>query len=112
MKAFIEAIDTLTATWQGAVSGSSEAEAGVLDLLVRLRSTAQKTPHIPSLAPDMDRLHHLWTHSIDWCSNLSRQLERIIILYQEAVQSPPEAPPPKETQTIKGPGSTTGLKNS
>ena len=112
MKAFIEAIEALTATMQRTVSGNSETEARVLDLLMRLQFTADSTSSIPLLAPDMDRLHHLWTHSVDWCSNLSRQLEKIIILYQEELQSLPEAPTPKKTPTIKRPGSTTGLKNS
>ena len=95
MNALIEAIDDLAATMQETVSGSA-TQTQVLGLLERLQSNARSQSRLTSLAPDMEQLHHLWTHSIDWCSHLSRQLERIIILYQEAVQTDPKVPPPNQ----------------
>ena len=92
MDALIQAIDDLTKIMKGSVGGCSGTEAKVIKLLERLGSTAREKPHLALLAPEMDQLHHLWTHSIDWCSSLSRQLEKIIIIYQEAVQTAPNAP--------------------
>ena len=36
-----------------------------------------------NLNADMDRLKRFWMESIPWCSELSKQIERIIILYDE-----------------------------
>ena len=95
MDALIEAIDTLATSLKRTVGGCSEEETQILDLLEGLLATMQKDPVETSLASDMAQLRHIWTHSIDWCSDLSRQLEKIVILYQEANQAASKTPSPK-----------------
>jgi hypothetical protein len=93
MDALIQAIEDLTKIMKGTTGGCSGTEAKIIKLLEKLHSTASEMPHLAMLAPEMDPLHHLWNHSIDWCSSLSRQLEKIIMLYQGAVQTATNAPP-------------------
>lgn len=79
----IEAINVLVAALRRSAVGSTGVERQILCLLEKILATAPYAADAGAFEKEMDRLHHIWVHSIDWCSALSRQLEKIIMLYHE-----------------------------
>ena len=64
--------------------------------LAHLRPLARRVSRVrrPSdLYELMMHFKEFWATSIDWCSALSRQVERIIIIYEELMQASNDAAP-------------------
>jgi hypothetical protein len=49
--------------------------------LKRLRGADEK-----ALVIYLAELKQFWTASVDWCSELSKQLEKLIIIYEDSVE--------------------------
>jgi hypothetical protein len=60
-------------------------EAITLDRLRMLSAAAEEVPESESgaLASLLGELRGFWLHSIDWCSQLSKDIERLLILYDD-----------------------------
>ena len=77
-----EILDTMERLNQVVGAGSAEAAA-----LVHLRAVARSFSGAPQrLESRIAELRRFWLESVPWCSPLSKDLEKIIILYSEAVE--------------------------
>lgn len=67
------------------VSGSNEFDN--LNTLAILQSIQNclETPPFPGLDSACARLRDHWLHSVAWCSDLSREIEKILILFDEMI---------------------------
>jgi hypothetical protein len=54
-----------------------------VDHLKRLKDTLRNTNDIRTLAPAFASLEQFQVSSVAWCSPLSKDIEKIIIIYQE-----------------------------
>jgi hypothetical protein len=63
------------------VDGS--AEQITVDLLVKLKAAMVNTDDLRNLEPAFGGLEQFQVSSVPWCSQLSKDIEKIIILYQE-----------------------------
>jgi hypothetical protein len=63
------------------VYGSNERVA--LDYLKRLKDALGKTKDLAALEPAFASLEQFQVSSVAWCSQLSKDIEKIIIMYQE-----------------------------
>lgn len=52
-----------------------------LSILRRLAADAETSPGPEWLAGSFAELNRFWVGSIPWCSELSREIERLIIMY-------------------------------
>ena len=59
------------------------AEAVTLERLRLLYAAVEKSQHAIELNPLFQELKQFWLESIDWCSQLSRDIERLLILQEE-----------------------------
>ena len=59
------------------------AEYTVMGLLHNLSAAAERTPDIRLLVPQIRELEHFWLHSVAWCSTLSKDIEKILIVQEE-----------------------------
>jgi len=73
LKAKLEALHPLP--------GSTEYT--VIELLHNLGVAADRVQDVPMLAPQIFDLEHYWLHSVDWCSTLSKEIEKILIIQEE-----------------------------
>jgi hypothetical protein len=62
---------------------AGSAEEMTLNRLQTLCKAAERAQHPRELTPLLMELRQFWLHSIDWCSQLSKDIERLIILYDE-----------------------------
>ena len=76
IEALIRKLETATLSIGG-------AEAVTLERLRLLRAAVEKSPHAIELSPLFQELKQFWLDSIDWCSQLSRDIERLLILQEE-----------------------------
>ena len=58
-------------------------EAVTLERLRLLHAAVEKSQHAIELSPLFQELEQFWLDSIDWCSQLSRDIERLLILQEE-----------------------------
>jgi hypothetical protein len=58
-------------------------ERAVLERLRNLAAAAEKTSDPRALAPQMALVTHFWLNAVDWCSQLSKDIEKIIIIQEE-----------------------------
>ncbi len=63
------------------IAGS--VEAMTLRRLRTLCNAAERTQQAAELTPLFRELREFWLHSIDWCSQLSMDIERLLILHDE-----------------------------
>lgn len=66
------------------VVGAGSAEAAALVYLRAIARSLSGPPH--RLESRIAELRRFWLESVPWCSPLSKDLEKIIILYSEAVE--------------------------
>jgi predicted component of type VI protein secretion system len=78
MKAFREEIFALRDRLEKAVVNGSPVERQTLHYL-SLLAEADDT----ALARGLADLEQFWLSSIDWCSELSKQIEKVIIMYED-----------------------------
>lgn len=52
--------------------------------LKKLMAGLEKTEDPKTLEPGFAELEQFWLSSIAWCSQLSKEIEKIIIIYQES----------------------------
>ena len=62
---------------------SGNVEAMTLDRLQVLCAAAERAQQPGDLASLFRELRQFWLDSIDWCSQLSRDIERLLILHDE-----------------------------
>lgn len=62
---------------------AGSVEEMTLNRLRKLGSAAEGTQQACELAPLIMELRQFWLQSIDWCSQLSKEIERLLILYDE-----------------------------
>lgn len=58
-------------------------EHTVIELLHNLGAAADTVPDVRMLTPQVLELEHYWLHSVDWCSTLSKAIEKILILQED-----------------------------
>jgi len=58
-------------------------EHTVIGLLHNLSAAVEKSPDVRLLAPQILELEHYWLHSVAWCSALSKEIEKILIVQEE-----------------------------
>ena len=58
-------------------------EHTVIGLLHNLSVAAERTPDARLLTPHILELEHFWLHSVAWCSSLSKDIEKILIVQEE-----------------------------
>ena len=90
MGRLIDAIRALATDMNRSVDGLTGSEKQILTLLEKILNAAQNATDSKAYVRDMNHLHRIWVHSIDWCSTLSRQLEKIIMLHQEQMEGAAE----------------------
>jgi len=65
----------------GPAAGSVEAMA--LDRLQTLCGAAERAQQAGEVTPFFLELQQFWLQSIGWCSQLSKEIERLLILHDE-----------------------------
>ncbi len=65
----------------GPAAGSVEAMA--LERLQALCGAAERAQQAGEVTPLFLELQQFWLHSIGWCSQLSKDIERLLILHDE-----------------------------
>jgi hypothetical protein len=83
MEALREEIVALKNRLENADINGSPVEGQTLHYLSLL---AEADEH--SLARNLADLKQFWLSSIDWCSELSKQVEKLIIMYEDLKNSP------------------------
>ena len=78
MKALREEIVALKNRLEKSVITGSPVERQALDHLSLLAEADDK-----ALARGLADLEQFWLSSIDWCSELSKQIEKLIIMYED-----------------------------
>ena len=78
-KEIIALIDKL----EGAVSPGGSTEHIALSHLKRLLAGLENTEDTRALAPGFADLEQFWVSSVAWCSELSKDIEKILILHKE-----------------------------
>jgi hypothetical protein len=80
---FREEIRFLTAKLEDALLMPDSAEETARTLLRDLDDAISRIQDVRLMAPQMRALEDYWLHHIAWCSVLSKEIEKIIILYEE-----------------------------
>lgn len=73
----------------GDLSGSEDFQT--LQMLIAIRDHALSGPN-EELEIACTHLREHWLHSVAWCSKLSRELEKILILFEESKAHPDGIP--------------------
>ena len=73
-------LHTLIRRMEAAVAPDGSVEEETLHRLQALSAAAEKAQQISDLAPLFLDLKDFWLNSIDWCSQLSKDIERLLIL--------------------------------
>ena len=83
MEELCQAIRTLIRRMELTPAYAGSVEAMTLDRLRVLCAAAEKEQQAGELTLLFGELRQYWLHSIDWCSQLSKEIERLLILYDE-----------------------------
>ena len=83
MEALRKEIRSLIRRMERAPSPVGSVEALALDRLRILSAAAEQVPETGEFASLLGELQGFWLHSIDWCSQLSKDIERLLILYDD-----------------------------
>lgn len=59
-------------------------EAMALFHVTQVAAAFESAPH--RIDKRMAVLHHFWIESVPWCSGLSKELEKVLIMYGEAAE--------------------------
>ena len=76
-------IHTLIRRMEAAVAPVGGVEEETLHRLQALSAAAEKAQQISELAPLFLDLKDFWLNSIDWCSKLSKDIERLLIIQDD-----------------------------
>ena len=87
MEPFRVEIRSLTARLEASRPLPGSTEEKVLDLLLDLGTAAGRLQDARLLNPRLRALEDFWLHSVPWCSVLSKEIEKILILYEEWLAS-------------------------
>jgi hypothetical protein len=82
-------IDALTDLLEQPGRIGSDVEDQAIRHLKRLMAADEK-----ALDVNIADLKQFWTSSVDWCSELSRQIEKLIIMYEDLLETGNRSPPP------------------
>jgi len=93
MKQLQQAIVDLMAALDTRGPHAELAEQITLVHLRRLAHLVALDPQASDLHPAVMQFKAFWAASIDWCSALSRQVERILIIYEDQLQAAQAAAP-------------------
>ena len=72
------------------IAGDAEVDATaaqVLPYLKTLQSAMERCRSPLGLVPTVNALRQFWMTSVPWCSGLSRDIEKIIIIHEELVEA-------------------------
>lgn len=61
-------------------------ESSLLEYLVPLLAAAS-SEEVPAMDNGIFELRHFWLRYVPWCSTLSKDIEKILILYDEYAES-------------------------
>ena len=78
-----QAIRSLIRRMELAPAPAGSVEALTLDRLHELYAAAERAQQAGELGPLFGELRQFWQDSIDWCSQLSKDIERLVILHDE-----------------------------
>jgi hypothetical protein len=93
MKQLQQAIAELIAGLDARGPRAAPVEQITLEHLRHLAHFVVLDPQASELHRAVMRLKAFWAASIDWCSALSRQVERILIIYEDLLQAAGTAAP-------------------
>ncbi len=94
MESLREEIHSLITRLEGNLAPSGHVEAQTLVRLRALQAAADKAMAAGELTLEIMALRQYWLDSIDWCSQLSRDIEKLLIIQEElAAQSTDSAEP-------------------
>ena len=83
MEELRQAIRSLIGRMELAPVFAGSVEAMTLDRLRMLCTATEREQQSEELMLLFRELRQHWLHSIDWCSQLSKEIERLLILYDE-----------------------------
>jgi len=83
MEMFKNEIHSLIVKLEGSHPVDGSTEAYTLEHLKRIVVIAEKTGNLGELAESVLVLKNFWLNSVKWCSQLSRDLEKLITIYEE-----------------------------
>lgn len=78
-----EEIRLLTAKLEALHPLPGTPEDAVIELLQNLGAAADKAHDARLLSSQILGLEHYWLHHVEWCSVLSKEIEKILILQEE-----------------------------
>jgi hypothetical protein len=84
MKELNKEIVALVSKLGRAVTPEGSTEHITLRYLKELAIALEKTDDPRALESTVADLEHFWVSSVAWCSELSKDIERIIIIYRES----------------------------
>ena len=74
--------------------GYQNPEQSALNYLERIAQECKTKSDISELDSIVSELRLFWLNSVAWCSPLSKDIEKIIILYEEYATAAENSPPP------------------
>ncbi len=89
-------LDALIARLATGDGDRDSAAAGVLPFLKKLQFEMENDRSPLGLVPAMSALRQYWLASVAWCSRLSRDIEKIITIHEELVESAAVSSAPDE----------------
>lgn len=86
MRALKKEITILIEKLSALQPGPGSTEARVLEILRTICADAQGVSDPRRLATHFAELNHFWANAVAWCSELSRDLEKLIIMHAELLE--------------------------
>jgi hypothetical protein len=83
MNELLKEILSLIGKLENSVTPEGSTEYITLSHLKRLVTALENTEDIRALEPGFADLEQFWATSVSWCFELSKNIEKIIILYRE-----------------------------
>jgi hypothetical protein len=83
MESLRHEMNALVARLEGAFPQSGSIEDTTRIHLRRLCTAAERAQQARDLDRQFDELRQYWLDSIDWCSQLSREIEKLLIMQEE-----------------------------
>ncbi len=87
MHALKQEINILVDKLSALQPGPGSVEARVMTAVSRIAEEAQHVSDPQQLSSHFSELNHLWANAVPWCSELSKELEKMIIMHAELLDA-------------------------
>ena len=84
MNEFMAEINKTVSNLKAANPGHQSPEQIALSYLEAISQKGKSISNISELDPIISELRLFWLNSVAWCSQLSKDIEKIIIIYEES----------------------------